>query len=201
MPTPSSKTKLWLLILLTMVAWSPSLRTASWTADDPEVLLQSPVITGALPLTEAFTRDYTYHVGGSGQWRPAAALSLRLDHSIHGASSSRGWHLTNILIHLATIALAVGLGAKLFEKVPWLGLAFFAVHPILSDSVAWASGRPSLLCALLGLTGATLFYRTIANGASKLATTAASSAALLLPLLAKEDGALFALLLVFIAPD
>jgi hypothetical protein len=199
-PTQSGfRRKLCLILALTMIAWAPSLQTSSWTADDPEVLLQSPVITGALPATAAFDRDYTHHVGASGQWRPAPALSLRLDHWLYGSGSSRGWHLTNLLIHLATVALAASLALKLFARLPSLGLAFFAVHPLLTDSVSWASGRPSLLCLLFGLIGAHLIHRTISRRGHPLSVVAAAMVAISLPLLAKEDGLLFAALIGFIA--
>jgi len=191
--------KLPLLLALTLVAWTPSLRTTSWTADDPQVLLESPVVNGSLPAHAAFNQDYTYHAGSSGQWRPAAALSLRIDHSLYGPSSSRGWHLSNLLIHLLTVGLAASLALKLLGRLPSYGLAFFAIHPILTDSVAWASGRPSLLCILFGLLGAHLLHSCIAARRPPLAIAAASFAAIALPLLAKEDGLLFTLLVLIIS--
>jgi tetratricopeptide (TPR) repeat protein len=201
-PKPLAESKrripLALLLALTIFAWLPSLITTSWTADDPEVLLQSPVITRALPASAAFDRDYTHHVGASGQWRPAAALSLRLDHWLYGAESSRGWHLTNLLLHLAAVTLAASLAHKLLGRLPILGLAFFAIHPLLTDSVAWASGRPSLLCVFLGLAGAHLLHRVAMSRQNGLVAIAAF-VAISLPLLAKEDGALFAALLAVVA--
>ena len=188
-----------LLSLITLAAWAPTLATTKWTADDPQVVLQSPVVNRSLPISSAFTQDYTFHVGSSGQWRPLAALSLRLDHWLYSPSSSRGWHLSNLLIHLATVLLLANLASKVPQRAPTYGIAFYAIHPTLADSVAWVSGRPSLVCALLGTLGCHLLWKAMRAERGKVLIPAAAAISLGMPLLAKEDGILFALPLLLLA--
>ena len=188
-----------LLLGFTLLAWLPTLQLTDWTADDPQVVLEHPVVTGAHPASVAFAHDYTHHIGDSGQWRPASTLSLRADHALYGPDSSRGWHLSNLLLHLITVALAALLAYRTQAVLPLLGVAVYAVHPILSDSVAWVSGRPALLCALLGLSGAHLFQSALSRPRSRALITLSATLALCLPLMAKEDGVLFALLLLLLA--
>jgi protein O-mannosyl-transferase len=184
------------LMLLSFLAWAPSLTTQSWSADDHEVILQSPVITGSTAATEAFKRDYTLHVGASGQWRPLSSLSLRTEYALFGPMSSTPWHLSNVLLHLIAVALA-----WLFARAQWrgglfLGLLFFSLHPLLADSIAWVSGRPSMLCVALGLFGANLHAHALKKAKPQGLICLSAFIATGLPLLAKEDGLLFGLMLL-----
>lgn len=186
------------LMLLSFLAWAPSLTTQSWSADDHEVILQSPVITGRTAATEAFKRDYTLHVGASGQWRPLSSLSLRAEHALYGPTSSAPWHMSNVLLHLIAVALAWLLARSHWRGGLFLGLLFFSLHPLLADSVAWVSGRPSMLCVALGLLGSNLHSFTLRRTAQHLLIFLSASIATALPLLAKEDGVLFCVVLLAI---
>ena len=187
------------LLMLTLVAWVSSAFTDQWTADDLEVVLQNPVINGAADASAAFSRDYTEHLGASGQWRPLSAISLRLDHALFGPSSSAPWHGTNILIHLLTVTAAWLLSRRIHPGGFALGILFFSLHPILSNSVAWVSGRPAMLCVLLGLTAANLHGWVLSKRVKPSLQAASACVAATLPLLAKEDGVLFTLLLFYLA--
>jgi len=199
--SPSSRTGLRFLLLMgiALLAWCPVLLFTDWTADDPHVVLDHPVVTGTLPVSAALDRDYTHHLGDSGQWRPAAAISLRMDHALYGPDSSRGWHLTNLLLHLATVALAALLARRAHGTMLFFGVAAYALHPILADSVAWVSGRPALTCAFLGLAGAHLLQTGLSRNDRPATTFLCAAIGLGLPLLAKEDGALFSILLLVLS--
>ena len=197
-----------LCTLLALLAWSGSIVRAGFSFDDAEAIRGNPVVAGAVPWTEAFRRDYWAHRGAAGHFRPTAALSLRLDHRLFGAESPAGWHATNVLLH-ALCVLLLGLALTLLgptregSPLPWFGLAVFAVHPVLADSVAWISGRTSMLAALPGLAGAcALLAASVPRRpmtAARLAGVAGVSAiALLGALLGKEDGAVFALVFALI---
>ncbi len=138
-------------VLLAVLAWSASVLLGDFAQDDRKAIHENPVVTGSLPPAEAFRRDYWHHVGDAGHYRPLTTLSLRLDHAVHG-EDAWGYHLTNVLLH----ALVVGVLAFVLLRVPgagrgaFLGLMVFAVHPVLADSVAWISGRSSMISALGG---------------------------------------------------
>ena len=187
------------LMLSGLLAWAPCLFMDEWSADDHEVILQSPVITAEASGLEAFNRDYTFHIGASGQWRPLSILSLRLDHTLFGSSSSRPWHQSNVILHIISIAPAWLLTKSWRGGALSIGLLLYSAHPILADSVAWVSGRPSMLCITMGLLGANIHQATLRHRSGLFLQGCSAFLALALPLLAKEDGALFGLLLLGLA--
>ncbi|MBM3990970.1 MAG: tetratricopeptide repeat protein [Planctomycetes bacterium] len=196
-----------LCTLLALLAWLPASRLDGWAYDDREVLEHNGVVQGTLSAAQAFRQDYWSHLGAAGHYRPLATLSLRLDLALHGESPA-GFHRTNALLHAAVVMLA-GLALVLLgvyapaRPFPWIGLALFATHPSLADSVAWISGRTSSLSACGGLVGVVLLaHFTVPwrdESAGRLSKVgAAAGLGTLLALLAKEDGLIFAPLLVLL---
>lgn len=197
-----------LCVLLALVAWSGSLVRGGFAYDDSEAIEGNPVVEGQAPWSAAFGRDYWDHLGPAGHYRPLATLSLRVDHRVHGLGRTRGWHLSNVLMHAAVVLFAgwtwilVGRGRS--GTWPWLGLALFALHPALADAVAWVSGRSSMLSALAGVSAtaivAALGLRSGPAGAARLAGVALVSAlGVLGSMCGKEDGLVFALVLPVVA--
>ena len=181
--------------LLVLVAWVPSVFRAGFALDDREVLFGNPVVEADLPLSSAFDRDYWHHREDAGHFRPSATLSLRFDRGLHGESAA-GYHATNVALHLLACALAAWCLTALARRFdwtgpwPWFGLALFAVHPVLADSVAWISGRTSMLAAIGGLLGA----RAVLASRGAVTAALASAGGLVLALFGKEDGVVFGLL-------
>jgi len=90
-----------------------------------------------------------------GHWQPATSLSLALDGAIWGFDS-RGYHLTNVLLHALNAALVFLLARRLVggprDALPALFAAlFWALHPLRVESVAWVTERRDVLCAALML--------------------------------------------------
>jgi len=196
---PGPGTQVLLILLLALGAWSGSIARGGFSYDDREVIVDNPVVEGSAPWTSALTQDYWHHLSDAGHWRPAATLSLRMDHLLYGMDP-RGYHLTNTILHLLVVGLA---GAALLlmrrrdeSRWPWVGLALFAAHPVLADSVAWMSGRTSMVSAIGGLLGV-IGIASIARRDPERRTTAASAVwvismfGVLLALAGKEDGIVF----------
>lgn len=82
-------------------------------------------------------------------YRPIGQLTFALDSAMWGMNPF-GFHLTNLLLHLACTAMAWRLALRLFG-VPAYALAtavVFALHPVHGEAVMWISGRFDLLvCA------------------------------------------------------
>ena len=101
------------------------------------------------------------------------------------------WHLTSILAHLGATALVYVLALRLTrdQTVAAISALIFGVHPAHIESVAWISGVPDPLLALLLIPAflAFLDYREKAQG--KYFTTSVSLFAL--ALLAKETAIIF----------
>lgn len=166
------------------------------------------VIRGALsvaadpgvPLTDLLQADFFGSrdalTGQTGFWRPLVLLSFRAEALLAGASEAGyTWlgHVLTVLAHAwASFALlrllrAVGLP----PAAALLGAAWFAVHPVHVESVAWASGRTDSLPTALGFTALAL---ALEDGERR-ATPWLCGLLLGLALLCKEPAVLLVLLL------
>ncbi len=79
-------------------------------------------------------------------WTPLTTLSHSVDYQLYGLSPA-GHHLTNVLLHIATVVLLFlvlrrmtgGLWQSVFVA------AVFAIHPLRVESVAWVAERKDVL--------------------------------------------------------
>lgn len=85
-------------------------------------------------------------------WHPVTWLSLALDYQIFGDWAG-GHHLIAVLLHaLNAIILYLLLArATRLATLSFFVAAFFAVHPLQVESVAWAAERKNLLCTFFFL--------------------------------------------------
>lgn len=85
-----------------------------------------------------------------GNWHPLTWLSLLLDARIFGAENPWGYHFTNVLLHtLNSVLLFLVLwGMTRALACSAVVAAFFAVHPLHVESVAWISERKDVLSTL-----------------------------------------------------
>jgi protein O-mannosyl-transferase len=123
--------------------------------DDQRQIVRNTLIQDGSQFWHALTSDVWAFKGGdqvvSKYWRPSFVFWMILNFRCFGLATF-GWHLGNILLHLAVIALAFALLRRLAVSRPVAGAIalIFAVHPVHSESVAWISGAPDLiLCAAL----------------------------------------------------
>jgi Tfp pilus assembly protein PilF len=134
-----------LCALVAALIYIPTLRyQLVW--DDLDIIVQNQ----SSP-SQAFVHSFWYG-GGAGvlgkdpYYRPLVNFSLGVDELVAG---HRAWyfHLVNVLLHAAVVALACVVVWKLFGSF-WLTLVagmLCAVHPFAADSVAYVSGRTDLL--------------------------------------------------------
>lgn len=82
-------------------------------------------------------------------YRPLLLNSFLLNYQLSG-TSIKGYHIVNIILHLFAVLLLFVLLRKLRFK-DWEAFVitlFFAVHPVLSQAVAWIPGRNDTLLAI-----------------------------------------------------
>jgi tetratricopeptide (TPR) repeat protein len=153
----------WILALLLLVfgAFAPALRAEFVSWDDEQNVTSNHEFRGldAEHVRWMFTTDHM------GPYQPLAWLSLAVDHAIWGLSGpddfpeAPRYHLTSVAIHaLATLfffALARRLLSIVFARPPnelgfaaFVAAAFFAIHPLRVESVAWITERRDVLCGL-----------------------------------------------------
>lgn len=134
-------------------------------------------------------------------FRPLVNLSYALDHAVWGLAPF-GYHLTSLLLHAAGVALLFGLvrasvpagGDSRRDAVAFAAAALFAVHPLMTQAVGYASGRAEVLCGTLFLASLGCFARRLRTGRTR--WLAASLGLGALALLAKEVAVMYPLVLL-----
>ncbi len=96
---------------------------------------------------------------------PMTWLSFAVDYRIWGREPF-GYHLTNLLLHLANTVLVLLLAYRLLRDrtqhaipVALLTAALFGVHPLRVESVAWVTERKDVLFALFYLLALLAYIR------------------------------------------
>jgi len=89
------------------------------------------------------------HLWGLRQTRPLTYLTFWINYQLGGASPL-GYHILNLVLHLAAVLLAFECLRRLLPaKAALLAAAIFAVHPLQAESVDYIWGRSIVLAALL----------------------------------------------------
>jgi tetratricopeptide (TPR) repeat protein len=102
-----------------------------WLWDDDVDVAQNPVIQSANGLWSIWFRPGTlidyYPLKASVQW---------VQWHLWG-DDTFGYHVTNLVLHIASSLLVWRLFHKLGLRLAWLGGLLFAIHPVQVESVAW----------------------------------------------------------------
>jgi protein O-mannosyl-transferase len=154
--TPRRRTwaKAALLALLAAGAFAGSV-PGGFVFDDESAIVENPVVNGAAPLYEAFSRDFWGRPAERtiGSYRPVALLSLALDGRI-GGLSPRVFHLGNVAWHaLATVLLFWAWRGLAGEGGALAAAALFAVLAAPAEAVQGIVGRADLMLAAFATAG------------------------------------------------
>jgi tetratricopeptide (TPR) repeat protein len=114
--------------------------------DDPTYVSNNPKVPGGLTLDSIKWAFTTMH---GANWFPLMWLSLMADREIFGAGAG-GFHFVNVAFHTAdTLLLFWVLRRYTRALIPsFFVAAFFALHPLHVESVAWVTERKDVLSAL-----------------------------------------------------
>jgi protein O-mannosyl-transferase len=85
------------------------------------------------------------------QTRPLTELSFWLNDALFGRSPF-SWHVIGLLLHLAIVALVFDVLRKLIgDRAGLIASLIFAVHPMMTEPVAYVFARATLLATLFSL--------------------------------------------------
>jgi len=129
--------------------------------DDDTQILDNPIIQSWRFLPAYFTQSLGsfFHIANPAKYyRPLFLVWLRLNYFAWGTHAA-GWHVMNVVLHVATSLLVFALLRRYFADRRWaaVGAALFAVHPAHVETVAWISGCTDSLMGL-SLLGALLLW-------------------------------------------
>jgi tetratricopeptide (TPR) repeat protein len=131
----------------------------------------------------------------TGFYRPLTKVSFLLDYSIWEGQPF-GYHLTNVLLHMAVTLLIFSTFRIIYEPgIGFLGAIIFALHPAQSETVLFLSGgRNTLLCSLFMLLSFQLYVKSFPKGSFSMRSYGLSLLSFLFALYSKE----FAVVLPFL---
>src|SRR5262245_54823516 len=140
--------------------------------------------------------------------RPVSCLLLALDRALFGPSAA-GHRVTNLLLHLAAVALVAAVVRALLQArnlaarfdagrarmIAAMAAALFAVHPLGVDAVAYVTQRSTLAMAVAWLAALYAVLRAERSPARAVAWRAAAIGGIALGMACKEELAAAPLLL------
>lgn len=146
------------IILLTLLAYVPAMRSGFIWDDDHHVtqnrLLQS--WTGLQRIwLDIFSGPSEYPLP---QYYPMTHTSFWLEYRLWGLNPA-GYHAVNVVLHICNALLLWLILWKLKIPGSWLAAAIFALHPLNAESVAWIAERKNVLSLLFFLCSLYVYLR------------------------------------------
>ena len=99
-------------------------------------------------------------IEGEGHYWPLVYTTFWLEHKLWGFAPT-GYHIVNVLLHLANTLLLWHLLRRLPVPGAWVVAAVFAVHPLHVESVVWIIERKDVLSGLFYLAAALVWLRFV----------------------------------------
>ena len=132
------------LVLATLLAFSPILSAGFINWDDPVMVTQNATITGLTwsHLVTFFTTLTEKH------YHPLVFISYAIDYRLFGLDPL-AFHLTNVAFHVVSTILVFRLFSVLTgnSRVGFVTAALFGFHPMHVESVAWIAERKDVMYA------------------------------------------------------
>jgi len=158
---------------LAFIAFLPTLEATFVNWDDEASFLTNTAYRGLgwAQVRWMFTTTFL------GHWSPLTWMTWSLNY-VTGGLDPWGYHLGNLLLHSANVALlwlvarrllAIGSSAATTSSTIAAGATIAALvwglHPLRAEAVAWASARRDVLCGLFYLLAVLAYLRGVARGA------------------------------------
>ena len=143
--------------LLVVVCYLPAMLWGGFVWDDNLCIKVDPVrnVSGLWQIwfsPSAIEKEHHY-------W-PLVYTTFWLEHKLWGFDPT-GYHVVNVLLHLANTLLLWHLVRRLAVPGAWVVAAVFAVHPLHVESVAWVIERKDVLSGLFYLAAVLAWMRFV----------------------------------------
>ena len=148
----SSRSIAWLCLCLALVtagAYLAAARNGYVNYDDPEYVVTNPHVQRGLSVESLV---WAFKTGHADNWHPVTWISHLLDWTLFQGDAGRA-HMVNVAVHVANAVVLFVLLRSLTGLVwrSWFVAAFFALHPLHVESVAWIAERKDVLSTLFFL--------------------------------------------------
>lgn len=155
-------------LLAALIVYAPTLSYGLVNHDDPWLVLDNRIVQDASLSSLRrifFAFDVESRAMLGAEYLPVRDLSVMADFALWGDWFG-GFHLSNLLVYLASIWLWFAALARfgVDRRVAGLAVLLWAVHPSHAESVAWISERKGLL-AMMFAAATVLGYARFRRGA------------------------------------
>ena len=152
-----------LIIFLGLIVYSNSLN-GKFLWDDNALIKDNVYIRNWSNVEKFFVSDST-NVTKPVFYRPFQMVTYAVDYSIWKLNV-RGYHLTNILLHILVALLLYWLINILYKDtlIALLASIFFVTHPVHTEAVAYMSGRSDSLVGIFMLLSFIFYIKRIHTG-------------------------------------
>ncbi len=149
------------LLLLVALVYCPMAGNNFVNYDDDGYVIENEFVNQGLTLHSIAWAMTTFH---ESNWHPLTWLSHMLDCQMFGLAPG-GHHAVSLVLHAVNVALLYLILARMtFASWPSAVVAaFFAVHPLHVESVAWIAERKDVLSTLFGLVAIWLWLNYLAR--------------------------------------
>ena len=151
------------ILLLTIIAYLPTLNAGFVNWDDPDYANNLTLKSMLSDFSLLFTKPI------QGNYHPLTMLSLVINYAISGMDAW-SYHLFNLMFHLANCFLVYRLAMLLSKKnmiIAFTTSILFAVHPMHVESVAWVAERKDVLYSLFFILGLISYVKYADTGSKK----------------------------------
>jgi len=130
---------------------------ADFIWDDDDYVLNNPTLW-----MEDGLRAIWLDPSATPQYYPMVHTTFWIEHAMWGLDP-RGYHLVNVSLHAACAVLLLAILKHMGFRGAFLAALLFAIHPVMTESVAWVTERKNVLSLffyLLSLAAMFEFTRT-----------------------------------------
>lgn len=138
------------IIVLVLLAYLPVIMSGGWIWDDDSYVTGNPHLRTLEGLSTMWMP------GNTPQYYPLVFTTFWIEYHLWGLDP-QGFHIVNVLLHMANALLLWGLLAKIRVPGSWLIAAVFALHPVHVESVAWVTERKNVLSLFFYLLAASSY--------------------------------------------
>ena len=146
----------WLVLVAILVVTCVAYRGVidnGFVLDDHHTVTDNPSVHSLAEAASWFTSPYAVSQDrDKTNYRPIAVASYALDHALWGGGT-KGFHTTNLVIHLGVVILTFILARRLWgdDRAGVVAAGVFALHPINAEAVNYITARSSSLMTLFVL--------------------------------------------------
>lgn len=126
------------LLAATFLAYVP-VADADFIWDDDDYVLNNPTLWMEDGLLTIWLDP-----SATPQYYPMVHTTFWIEHALWGLNP-RGYHLTNVALHGSCAVLIMTLLIQLGFRGAFLAALLFAIHPAMTESVAWVTERKNVL--------------------------------------------------------